>query len=147
MADLTVDYNYVDANRNRVALKLTNAEVAFKGSLIGLSVTTGYAVSWADTAALEFMGIATTGVTGDTSATPPKEVEVDCTGVIIKRINVTGTSAITHVGDLVYASTDNPADFTLTGTANTDPIAIVTRWYSSATCDVMLLTPAEHRFI
>lgn len=149
MANRTADYNYVDRLRNQHALPLTDALTIYKGSLMALSPSTGYAVKWADTAGLRWMGPATTGEVGDTSATGQRglgtEAEIDVRGVILQRVPVTGASAITDVGKPVYCGTDNAeSDLTLTPTVNVGAIGRILNWYSSTTCDVVLRTPEEY---
>jgi len=131
-------------DRHFVAFDVTNALVLYKGSYVGFSTSTGYVVKWADTANYQWLGIVQRGVTGDTTAAE-NLVEVDCSGAVEQGVSVTGTSAITNVGDLVYASDDNTLTTSAVHGSNVDPIAWVTRWYSSTTCDVMFFTPSEHR--
>lgn len=143
MANLAADLNYVESPRGSWSYKVTNALQVFKGSLLGIATSTGYVVKWADTAGHVFKGIAMGGATGNTSATPPVEVVIDERGVILRRVAVTGASAITDVLDKVYCTTDNPADLTKTATSNVGAIGHIVRWYSSTTCDVQLYTPQE----
>jgi len=142
MADLTADFNYAEHHRGNQPRLLTNTLVVFKGSLLALDDSTGYVVLHSDTAGDLFLGICVGGATGNT--TTGVEATIDETGATIKRINVTGVSAITHVGDLVYCATDNPADFKVAANTNVRACGKITRWYSAAVCDVRLFTPEEH---
>lgn len=138
---LSADTIYRSRGRNTMALTTTNAVVFYKGSLVGVSTSSGLAVLWADTANYQFAGIALRGVTGDGS----NEVEVDTSGPILERVAVTGVSAQGNVWDLVYASDDGTFDISAVHGSNVDPIGMIVRWHSSTTCDVMLFTPGEHR--
>ena len=53
-------------------------------------------------------------------------------------------AAQSDVNSLVYTTTGNPADMTLTATTNLKAVGYVTRWYSGTKCDVQLFTDAEH---
>jgi len=138
-ADVFYETTVTDVN----AFPLTNAVTCYAGSLIGLDDSTGYAVLWADTANYIFAGIALKGATGDTSASPVVNVNVNCGGLILKKVSVTGVSAITNVGDKVYATDDNT--LTTSATSNVQEIGIISDWYSSTTCDVQLYSLAEYQ--
>lgn len=145
MSNLTADLNYSDANHaNRVEwpYQLTNSLTVYKGSALG-TTSTGYAVKWADTAGYKFKGISARGAVGDTSATPPVEAEI-VQGAILKRLTVTGASAITDIDSYVYLSTDNPDDVTLTSTVNVGPVGQIVRYYGGTTCDVRFFSPEEY---
>lgn len=144
MADLTKDTprrerNVRDGGQPYV---LTNAVTVYRGSLIGLVRSTGRATKWSDTAGLDFLGFADKGATGDTSATPPVDVQVDDSGKVLEQVAVTGASAITDNGDWVYAADDG--SFTLTPSVNVGPIAKVLKWHTGTTCTIRLLTPQEY---
>jgi len=138
-ADTFYETTVTDVN----AFPLTNAVTCYAGSLIGIDDSTGYAVLWADTANYIFAGIALREATGDTSASPVVNVNVNCGGLILKKVAVTGTSAITHVGDKVYATDDNTFD--VSATSNVQEIGIITHWYSGTTCDVQLYSLAQYQ--
>tara|TARA_Y100000310_G_scaffold334113_1_gene413080 strand:- start:6406 stop:6849 length:444 start_codon:yes stop_codon:yes gene_type:complete len=138
-ADVFYETTVTDVN----AFPLTNAVTCYAGSLIGLDDSTGYAVLWADTANYIFAGIALKEATGDTSASPVVNVNVNCGGMILKKVSVTGVSAITNVGDKVYATDDNT--LTTSATSNVQEIGIICDWYSSTTCDVQLYSLAEYQ--
>lgn len=123
-----------------------NGITLYSGALVGLDRSVGRVTTWADDLNYLFLGIAkpeTTsklGVSGATVFCP-----VDTSGSIIRKVAVTGVTALTDLGKRVYASDDN----TLTLTASTKAlhVGVIIRWYSSTTCDVRLLTPAEYELI
>lgn len=122
--------------------EVTNATTIYGGALVG-KTTAGRLSNWSDTAGLLFMGFATRRAVGDTSASPPVECSVDESGQCFQKVAVTGASAQTNEGELVYATDENT--FSLTPTTNVGPIGYVVRWYTSTTCDVQLYTPEEYR--
>lgn len=140
---LATDTPRETASRQVEAVILTNAVVCYAGSFMGVDMSTGRAVLWADTANYVWKGLAERGATGNTSASPPVEVEMDVSGQVLKRIAVTGVSAQSHVGDLVYGTDDGT--LTLTATSNVGPIGEIVRWHTSTTSDVRLFTPQEYR--
>ena len=140
---LSADQFYETSDPQTIAFQLTNAQVIFAGALIGSDTTTGLAVEWFDTANFIFAGIALRGVTGDTTASPVVDVDVNCGGMLLKKIPVTGVTAITNVGDLVYASDDNTFD--VAATSNVAEVGIITRFYSGTTCDVQLFSLAQYQ--
>ncbi len=76
-------------------------------------------------------------VTGDTSASIPPKAGLSVEPQVLKKIAVTGASAISDQGRPVYLSDDDT--LTLTPPTRMDPIGFVSRWYTSTTCDVYLL--------
>lgn len=144
MADLTKDTpRRTRQRRHNNGHVLTNAVQVYHGSLIGLVRSTGRATKWSDTAGLEFLGYAERAALGDTSASPPVEVEVNEEGQVLEGVTVTGGSAITDNGDFVYAGDDG--SFTLTPTVNVGPVGKVVRWHTSTTCTIRLFTPEEYQ--
>ena len=142
---LSADQFYETSSPSVIAFPLTNAQVIYAGALVGIDQSTGYAVEWADTANFILAGIALRGATGDTSASPVVDVEVNCEGMLLKKVSVTGVSAITNLGDKCYASDD--ATFDVSATSNVQEVGIITRWYSGTTCDVQLYSLAEYQGI
>ena len=140
---LSADQFYETSDPQTIAFQLTNSQVIFAGALIGIDTTTGLAVEWFDTANFIFAGIALRGVTGDTTASPGVDVDVNCGGMLLKKIPVTGVTAITNVGDLVFASDDNTFD--VAATSNVAEVGIITRFYSGTTCDVQLFSLAQYQ--
>lgn len=133
---------------------IKNSAVIYHGALVGIDPNSGYLQNWNDdSAAIIFAGIAiprlvpvTLGtapisVTGNTSASPKVECEVDEGGVILEAIAVTG-AVQTSVGKPVYASDENT--FTMSATPNVGAIGLIKRFVSASNCDVQLFTPAEY---
>ena len=52
-----------------------------------------------------------------------------------------GTSAVTHVGDLVYCLDDNILD--LTSSSNLKAMGRIIRWRTGTKCDVYVFSPQE----
>ena len=140
---LSADQFYETSDPQTIAFQLTNSQVIFAGALIGIDTSTGLAVEWFDTANFIFAGIALRGATGDTTASPVVDVDVNCGGMLLKKIPVTGVTAITNVGDLVFASDDNTFD--VAATSNVAEVGIITRFYSGTTCDVQLFSLAQYQ--
>jgi len=148
MSNLSADLNYSDpastARKHPWPYRLTNALVVYKGSALGLNPSTGLAVKWVDTATYLWLGITSIGATGNTSADEPVVAQIH-EGITIKRLTVTGGTAITDMKSLVYLGSDNPDDVTLTPTTNVKAVGEVVRWYSGTTVDVRFFTPEEYR--
>tara|TARA_Y100000310_G_scaffold308318_1_gene351295 strand:+ start:2409 stop:2852 length:444 start_codon:yes stop_codon:yes gene_type:complete len=138
---LSADHIYETADTMVQAFQVTNASVIFAGSLVGVDNTTGLALAWTDVAAEQFVGFAMNGVTGDTTADEPPEVHVNTGGTVLKKVAVTGVTAITDVGNVVYATDDNTFDLSV-GT-NPNPVGLLTRYYTGTTCDVRLFGLGE----
>ena len=131
--------------QDSVSIIATNAIQFYAGGLVFVDNATGRVVKPADTATFRFLGIVKKDVLGNTAATPPTEVEVNCSGETMQRVTVATVASQADVGDLVYiGTTDNPNDMTRTATANTKACGVITRWYSGTTCDVKLFTKMEH---
>ena len=129
------------------SFKVLNSEVIYHGALVLLDKQDGYLRNLEDASGTDdrFCGIAipkTASVTGDTGASPVVECAVDISGVTLEKVAVTGASAVTNTGDSVFATDENT--LTLTQTTNLKKIGIVTRWYSSTTCDVKLVSMMEY---
>jgi hypothetical protein len=140
---LAADSTRRTRERGHISIRGTNTSIFYAGALVGVDKSTGLAVKWADTANFEWLGLAKRKVTGDTGATPPTEVEVNATGLVLEDQTVTGLDNVNDQGDLVYATDDNT--FTLTATANVDAIGFVLRFKSGTSGDIQLFTPGEHR--
>jgi hypothetical protein len=121
--------------------KVADAEVVYQGSYMALNTEDaaaddGYFDVWsAAVGQLPVGGFAEAGVTGDTSASPPPEVTFRQDPWIEEQVTVTGASAITKLGQPVYASDD--ATLTLTRTTRALAIGIVTRYHSGSIVDVL----------
>ena len=158
MASLSAPYRGRHSNdgQDLRPFEITNAEVVYQGGYYGLSAA-GYLTEMADTASLKPLGIlkhfgrgcADAGgkipdsVTGATSNTPIPHGVVDIEGGVIGSVDVTGATTIANVGDLVYLSTDNPGDFTVTVTTNTPAVGEIIYFYSATSFDIRLFSLAE----
>jgi len=127
----------------RKAYTAANGITFYGGGLVGLNAA-GYLAKWADTAGHTFLGLLLAPVVGDTSATLPPEGRVDISGITLRSATVASV-ARTDENALVYCTTDNPADFTLTpgSTLLSSPVGYVARFVSSGVADVTLFTPEE----
>lgn len=142
--------------RGRLSVIVTNAATIYTGAGVALT-TAGRASPWADTAGMEWLGLSMGGtarnssanaggkVVGDTSASPPYEVDVDVSGRVLLGVPVSGASAQANIGDRVYSATDNLlTDLTLTPTTNVRAIGRIVRYISATSFDVQFFTPAEY---
>lgn len=76
------------------------------------------------------------GNTSPASGLQVPEATICAEGELLKQVSVTGVTAQTSLMAIVYLnSTDN--DLTLTRPARGIPMGVVTRWYSSTSCDVV----------
>lgn len=122
----------------------------YHGALVGTDPNSGYLQNWQQSSGtIRFKGLAmprgarsTDGsVTGDTSATPKPECEVNESGVILEGISVTGATQL-FVGEPVYATDNNT--FTVSATTNVGAVGTLVGFRSSSDCDVQLHTPGEY---
>lgn len=143
MANLTANTVIKTASRGTRAYVVRNGVQLYAGALVCLDAD-GFLTNCADTAGFRFVGVLLEDVLGNTSATPPVEGRVDTSGLVLLNRDVFVVSAQSDVNSLVYTTTGNPADMTLTATTNLKAVGYVTRWYSSTKCDVQLFTDAEH---
>lgn len=152
MADLTADVIHDTRPRaGRDSYTIENAVTLFRGSFVGVDAG-GFLDLWADTAGHRFQGllldgdasaaVAAPAITGATGDTPPTEGRVDTSGVTLNAATVASV-AVTDNNALVYCITDNPADLTLTPSANVGPVGWVKRFISTGIADVTLFTPEE----
>ena len=143
---MALSANKIRATRNPGAnsYKIADGVKIYAGALVGLNTNTGYLDKWQDNAYFVFLGLANNNaaVVGETSDSPMPECLVNEEGVVLTNVSVTGVTAVTNTGDLVYATDDN----TLTLSANVHVYAIgkIVRWISSTYCDVQLFTPNEY---
>lgn len=149
MAALSENLNRTVRTRIKQAFKIANTIQAFGGSFAALrtaehatAASRGYAAPYNDAAGNLFLGgHFNRKILGDTSATPVPESDTTIEGEILKRVDVTGVSAITDVGKSVYATTDN--DLTLTRGAINCPVGFIVRWHTGTSVDVLLFSAAE----
>ena len=138
---LSADVIYESASDQIQSVPAVNGDVLYAGALIAID-SAGYAAPWADPTNYNFIGVCMKQVTGDTSASPVPEANVNTSGMILKKATIGNASSQTDVGILCYATDDNT--FTLSSTSNVNAIGRVSRWYSSTTCDIDLFTPTEY---
>jgi len=138
---LSADVIYTSASDVVQSVPAVNGDVLYAGALIGIN-SAGYAAPWDDVANMMFIGVCMKQVTGDTSASPVPEANINTSGMILKKATIGNASSQTDVGILCYATDDNT--FTLSSTSNVNAIGRVSRWYSSTTCDIDLFTPTEY---
>ena len=81
---------------------------------------------------------------GETSATPIAEAQVETGAHILNKYSVTGVTAATDVGTLVYLASDDNL-LTTTQPNASKPLGWITRWYSTTYCDVYVMSWAERR--
>lgn len=153
MADLAASVVHKTQARGRNAAQIANGVTLYEGALVGLEA--GYLNHWADGANDVFWGVLLgpgiglavgAALTGNTSATPPPEGQVDTSGVVLMHLDsVAGQVATTiaNQGDLVYCATSNTDDMTLVASGHTHPIGWISRWRATDDIDVQLFTPAE----
>ena len=132
----------VDKQRHSLAIK--NAEALVPWALASLNRTLGRFEFADDASDLIPAGLVLgeryglESLTGDAGGTYGAVVRG---GIILEEVPVTGASAITDIGKFVYA-TDGQT-LTLTKPAVGVPQGIVTKWYTSTTCDVYLFDMVE----
>lgn len=142
MSNRTADYIHKTRARGASSFIVKNSTTLYAGSLVGTDAN-GYLDNWADTAGLKFEGRLLHGAVGNTSATPKVEGRVDTSGPILQGVPVSGASTIACVNAVVYCTTGNTDDLTLTATSNVGPVGRIVRWNSATDCEVQLLTPTE----
>lgn len=117
--------------------------VVYSKSLVGIN-SDGDLVPWADTAGFRFIGLVDgPSATGNDAATPPVHAIVDDHGATLVGVDVTGVNDRDDIGVLVYGTSDNPTDLTLTPTTNVKAIGRLKDWRSNSDMDVALFTPHE----
>ena len=150
MANLTADVIHETRPRSgRDSYVIEDETQLFRGSLVGIDAG-GYLDKWANTAGHQFQGILLDGdmrasgtiIEGETSDTLPPEGRVNTEGLTLLSATV-GSVAVTDNNALVYCTTDNPADLSLTATGIVAAIGWVKRFVSSGVADVTLFTPEE----
>jgi hypothetical protein len=153
MVDVTARKTLATKTRSgRSAYPIADGVTLFEGALVGLEG--GYLNHWADGANDVFVGIVLgdalgvspgAALTGDTSGTPVPEARVDDSGVTLLGLDsVDGTPTAAKVGDVVYCTTSNTDDLTLTAGALNHPVGFMSAFRSATDVDVTLFTTAEH---
>ena len=152
MADLAASTIHKTQSRSGYnAYPIADGITLYPGALVALEG--GYLNHYADGATDVFVGIVlgdAVGIspggalTGDTTASPVPEARVDQSGVTLMHLaSVAGTPTQAKVGDLVYCSTSNTDDMTLTEVGRTHPVGYLSKFRSATDVDVTLFTPAE----
>lgn len=146
MAALTDNASYASSLRGSYGYAGSNNEEFFTDQLVGMDDSTGLVKAWEDEAGLDFVGLCQRQATGDTTVTDEDAVvHVDESGRILKRVDVTGVSAQSNVGDDVYCATDNIADLKVAANTNNSAIGRIVKRHGGTTCDVRLKTPEEYK--
>lgn len=117
-----------------------SGSTVWMGSFVGVDAN-GYLVPWTVVTGtvLLFVGISTEKIVGDGTLI----ARVNCSGLELRSVAVTGASTIANVGDKVYLTDDG------TGLSNSAPAAggvvgHITKFISSTAFDVRLYTAAEY---
>lgn len=150
----------VEAPGNRLlSVPIAAGVTIFDGALVAVAnggANDGRLINWDDTVtavANFFLGLArvteTTGIpategeakTGDTLGA--EESGVDVSGVIIKSETITGLTAATQLGDLVFASDENTFD--MAATAGGNPIGYIVRFVRALFGDIKLFSADAYR--
>ena len=101
----------------------------------GTAAARGRAQAWNDEVGAIPLGFSMARTTGDTSASPIVNAEVDLQSRIFANVAVTGlTGDVTDVGQVVFMTDDNT--FTLTRPSLGHPIGVISRWRSATRADV-----------
>lgn len=145
MSALATDTPRVVKGMQTYSYKIKNASQIYVGSFCSID-STGYAIPFAGAAQEKLVGRAlptpvtalTAQLLGNTSPaanTQIPEVTIAMDEEVLPRVSVTGATAITDIGTVVYLnSTDN--DLTFTRPTRGAPFGIVSRWITGATVDV-----------
>lgn len=128
------------AGRDSYVIK--NAVTLYAGALVGTDAN-GFLDKWADTTGLKFAGVVLANATGNTSASPKTEARVNSEGLYLRNVTLASV-AQSDVNSLVYCTSDNIADITLSAATNVKAIGWIVRYVGTNTCDIQLFTPAEH---
>lgn len=117
MAALTDETNVQHKEHANIeTFPVVGSDVIYRGALVMLNAS-GYAAPATPTAGSRFLGIATETVDNSSGSNGDLNIEVFVSG----RHQIPVTTAVTDVGDKIYAETDNPADCTLeSGTPTTN---------------------------
>lgn len=145
MSNLTASRNLATQAGSSIDIRTgsaKNATTFYAGSFLMLDISTGYIEKAADTANFVWMGICGRQKVGDTSS-EPNDVEIICGPITLLNYAVTGASAVTNQGDLVYATDDQT--LTTSATSNTKAIGYIAKWLTSTSCDVVLFSPEASR--
>lgn len=156
MAALTANKTNLDhSSRGETdVFVIKNSQTMYLDGLCGLDAN-GVIIPWDDTAITHrflgplrsferalYNGAVVTA--GNTSLTPPHRGVVRIDGRKINKVDVTGVSDRTSIGEPVYCASDNVADMTLTPTDFVKPVGRLVDFISATDQSVELFTPAEY---
>lgn len=161
MANLTMDVQLKlkedPGARCPRSFQITNALQLYTGSYVRLasgrltqydgatgSVIVGYVEAPTRDVSITSGSTTVAPLLGNTSATPVPEAQVETGSHILNKYAVTGVTAITDVGSLVYLASDDNV-LTLTQPNASKPLGWITRWYATTSCDVYVMSWAERR--
>jgi len=155
MADLAAHTIHETRPRaGRDSYPITDGVTAYAGMLVGIQG--GHANHWADGATDVFAGLAIGGddragdgvLTGETSDSPDPQLHVNTGGDTLMHLASvgeipSGTVTQSDVGDVVYATSSNVTDITISSSGRSHPIGYIIRFRSATDVDVQLFTPTE----
>lgn len=146
MAALAKDTPRVIFGAKTYSFKIKNASQVYMGSFASID-STGYLIAFAGAAGEKLVGRVlptpaadsadgTGGLLGNTGVNPVREAMVCMETEVLRNVSVTGASAISDIGTIVYLNS-NDNDLTFTRPARGMPFGKVVRWYNSTNCDVL----------
>ena len=137
---LSAPVTYVKRGINEQSFPVATGQTIYNGAYVCLN-TAGYVIVPSDvTTGVDGLGFVVgfdennqteTSIAGNNS----REVSVDIGGTIVDNLSVTGVTAQTNVGELVYATSDNV--FTLTPTTAIQEVGVVVRYVSNTDVSVL----------
>lgn len=139
-ADLTQVRDTEKAPKS-LSVELKNAAQVYLNAYGAIDTSVGRLKAWADGAGEVLLGPIRAGDNygtglGNTSATQIPAASIQADDHLRYGVAVTGTSAVTDHGSLVYLADDQT--FTLTRGTLGLPIGFVARWITGTTCDVFV---------
>lgn len=131
---------------------IANAVTLYQGSYVAIN-TSGYVTTYAGAAIDTSRAAVIVGfvqphpypadldqsLKGDTALTPVPEATVETAEHILEQVAVTGVTAQSDVGKLVYLNS-NDNDLTLTRPQNALALGVIDRWHTSTTSDVRVFS-------
>ena len=129
-------------NESEALQVYATADVYYNGALIEMDLATGL-VSPLGTATGPSFFYGRCNKKKTVAASSSSKVSLDTRGPVIKNTSVTGVTADTDVGTLVYCTSDDSDDMTITHATGLIPVGRVYRHRSTTYCDVKLFTPSE----
>jgi len=145
MADATSNLSHIQEYYPATQAVVKTSEVLVVDGMAAINLTTGKMENAGTEVDLLPVGLVVTDTVGGgtpAAMTGDGTVEVIAkSGMKLKNVSVTGASAITDFGKLVYAS-DNQT-YTLTKPTAGVPVGYISKWNATTYCDIQLFTPAE----